>query len=134
MYHNFMRGMVTALGVVFLTSTLTLAADSAKPAETPKAAPGVAQSTPATPTTPQSKPAAPKAAETPKAAPSQTISGTIANLDMTQGMVTLTTADNQTRQLTVAKRSLLEGLKVGDRVKVDMVGKDVQAIQRDTRG
>ena len=133
MYHNFMRGMVTALGVVFLTSTLTLAADSAKPAETPKAAPGVAQNTPATPATPQSKPAAPKAAETPKAAPSQTISGTIANLDMNQGMVTLTTADNQTRQLTVAKR-LLEGLKVGDRVKVDMVGKDVQAIHRDTRG
>jgi hypothetical protein len=125
--------MVTALGVVFLTSTLTLAADSAKPAETPKAAPGVAQNTPATPATPQSKPAAPKAAETPKAAPSQTISGTIANLDMNQGMVTLTTADNQTRQLTVAKR-LLEGLKVGDRVKVDMVGKDVQAIQRDPRG
>jgi hypothetical protein len=125
--------MVTALGVVFLTSTLTLAADSAKPAETPKAAPGVAQSTPATPTTPPSRPAAPKAAETPKAATSQ-ISGTIANLDMSQGMVTLTTADNQTRQLTVAKRSLLEGLKVGDRVKVDMVGKDVQAIQRDTRG
>ena len=133
MYHKFMRGMVTALGVVFLTSTLTLAADSTKPAETPKAAPGVAQSTPATPATPQSKPAAPKAAETPKAAPSQTISGTIANVDMNQGMVTLTTADNQTRQLTVAKR-LLEGLKVGDRVKVDMVGKDVQAIHRETRG
>jgi hypothetical protein len=132
MYHKFMRGMVTALGVVFLTSTLTLAADSAKPAETPKAAPGVAQNTPATPATPQSKPATPKAAETPKAAPSQ-ISGTIANVDVNQGTVTLTTADNQTRQLTVAKR-LLEGLKVGDHVKVEMVGKDVQAIHRDTRG
>jgi hypothetical protein len=132
MYHNFMRGLVTALGIVFLTSTLTLAADSTKPAEPPKAAPGVTQNTPATPATPQSKPAAPRTAETPKAAASQ-ISGTIANVDMNQGMVTLTTADNQTRQLTVAKR-LLEGLKVGDRVKVDMVGKDVQAIHRETRG
>jgi Cu/Ag efflux protein CusF len=81
----------------------------------------------------QSTPAAPKAAETPKAAASQTISGTIANLDVNTGMVTLTIANNQSRQLTVAKR-LLEGLRVGDRVKVDMVGQDVQAIHKETRG
>ena len=142
MSHKFMRGIVTALSVVFLTSTLSLAAEGTKAtprvAQNTPAAPGAVQNTPAAPaqSTPaaptQSVPAAPKAAETPKAA-SQMLSGTIAKLDANTGMVTLTTADNQTRQLTVAKR-LLEGLKVGDRVKVEMVGKDVQSIHKETRG
>ena len=64
---------------------------------------------------------------------SQTVSGTISEVNMQKAMLTLKTTEGKTMNLKVAK-NLLGGLKTGDQVKVEMTGKKVQAIHKEPMG
>jgi len=60
----------------------------------------------------------------------QTLMGTIDSLDAKKGMLTLKTADGKTMPLKVSKKHL-EGLQVGDHVKVAMMGKRVKMVEKE---
>ena len=65
-----------------------------------------------------------------KTSKNYTLMGTIDNMDAKKGIMTLKTMDGKSRPLKVSKKSM-EGLQVGDQIKVEMAGKRVKSIKKE---
>jgi Cu/Ag efflux protein CusF len=69
-------------------------------------------------------------AATKKAAKSTTVSGTVEAVDVTNAMITVKTDDGKSLNYKVGNKKLLNGVKTGDQVMIQVAGKSVKTLTK----